>query len=47
MFFSELNWYLKPALLLSICSGLGGFHRALDLTIAGSTSQDIVIGDDV
>ena len=39
--FSELNWFLKLALLPSICSGFGGFDRALDLTIICSTSQVI------
>ena len=38
---SELNWLLKLALLPSVCSGFGGFDRALGLTIVCSTSQVI------
>ena len=42
MFFQlELTWFLKPALLPSICSGFRGFDRALDLTIVCLTSQVI------
>ena len=39
--FSEFNWFFKPVLLPNICSGFGGFNRALDLsgTIVCYTSQ--------
>ena len=39
--FLNLAYTSKPALPPSVCSGFGGFDRALDLTIVCSTSQVI------